>query len=111
MPFSTSLVAEFIGYRTAGLVYWGNLLLFGVLLWASWRYASRAGLVVEAALADLARSIECRIVVGQGLYAFGALLSVVGSYWAIAFIVLVQLNYAMAPRWRHRCRQGSAHGR
>lgn len=100
MPFSTNLVTEFIRYRTAIAVYWLNILLLGALLWVSWRYASRRRLVVEGAPADIARSIECRIVVAQGFYAFGALLSVIDTYWSIAFLVLVQLNYAVAPRLR-----------
>lgn len=98
MPFSTSLMAEFIGYRVALVAYWVNLLLFGIVLHASWRYASRAGLVRDDAPADIARSIESRIVIGQALYAFGALLCIVDTYWSIAFIILVQLNYAIAPR-------------
>ena len=35
---------------------------------------------------------------------FGALLCVIDTYWSIGFIILVQLNYAIAPRlpWRSR---------
>src|SRR3984885_4061633 len=44
-PFSTALMAEFTTLRTALLVYWLNILAFGALLLASWRYAKRAGLV------------------------------------------------------------------
>ena len=29
---------------------------------------------------------------------FGALLCLVNTYWSIGFIVLLQLNYAIAPR-------------
>lgn len=103
MPFSTGLMADFIRYRTALAVYWLNILLLGLLLLASWRYARRAGLVGEHAPGGIARSIECRIVVAQGLYAAGALLSLVDTYWSVGFIILVQLNYAVAPRfglWR-----------
>ena len=39
-----------------------------------------------------------RIVIAQALYAFGASLCVISTYWSIGFIVLVQLNYAIAPR-------------
>jgi hypothetical protein len=39
---------------------------------------------------------------GQGLNPFGALLCVVSTRWSIAFIVLAQLNYAIAPRFRQR---------
>jgi hypothetical protein len=31
------------------------------------------------------------------LYVFGALLCIIDTYWSIAFIVIVQLNYAIAP--------------
>jgi hypothetical protein len=45
-------------------------------------------------------AVERRIVIAQALYALGALLCVVNTYWSIAFIVLVQLNYVIAPRIR-----------
>lgn len=34
----------------------------------------------------------------QTLYAFGAFLCVFNTYWSIGFIVLVQLNFAIAPK-------------
>ena len=36
----------------------------------------------------------------QALYAVGALVGFVSTYWGIAFIVVVQLNFAVAPRVR-----------
>jgi TMEM175 potassium channel family protein len=98
MPFSTTLMAEFIEYRVALLLYWGNILLLGVVLFASWRYAVGAGLVKADAPAGLSRSVERRIVIAQALYAAGALLCVINTYWSLGFIVLLQLNYAIAPR-------------
>jgi uncharacterized membrane protein len=104
VPFSTSLMAEFITYRTALLLYWGNILLLGVAVLAMWRYARFAGLVRDEASIELACAVERRVFVAQGLYAFGAALCVINTYWSLAFIVLVQLNYAIAPRlpllWR-----------
>ena len=35
-------------------------------------------------------------------YAFGAALCIVNTYWSIAFIVTVQINYAVAPPWPFR---------
>jgi len=99
MPFSTSLLAEFIGFRLALLVYWANILLLGLVLYASWRYARHAGLA-ENAPPELSCAIERRILIAQTLYAFGALLCVFSTYWSIGLIVLVQLNYAIAPRFR-----------
>jgi len=44
-PFSTALLAEFITYRLALVVYWFDVLLLGVALYAGGRYAIRAELV------------------------------------------------------------------
>jgi uncharacterized membrane protein len=100
MPFSTSFIAEFMGYRTALLLYWGNILLLGVMLYASWRYARHAGLLNSEVTEEVVNAIESRILIGQALYAFGALLCLVNTYWSIGFIIMVQLNYAIAPRFR-----------
>ncbi len=98
MPFSTSLLTRFIDYRTALLVYWLDILMLGLTLLAAWTYAERAGLVDAGP--EVGAAIRRRIVVAQSLYAFGAALCVVSTYLAIAFIVAVQLNYAIAPRVR-----------
>ena len=44
MPFSTSLMAEFITLRTALLLYWLNIFVFGAILFASWRYCAARGI-------------------------------------------------------------------
>ena len=82
------------------MVYWLNILLLGAVLFGSLRYALRAGLMKEEATAEVRSANQRRIIIGQALYAFGALLCVFNTYVSIAFIVLVQLNYAMAPRIR-----------
>ena len=98
MPFSTRLLAEFISYRTVLVAYWANILLLGAVLFVSWRYARRAGLLQEEITYQKQCAMERRIVVAQALYAFGACLCLVNTYLSIAFIVLVQLNFALAPR-------------
>ena len=97
-PFSTMLLAEFPSYRIALVAYWINLLLLGVALYFSWVCALGEGLVKHDIPAEVPGAIKRRIVIAQALYAFGALLCVLSTYWSIAFIVLVQLNYAIAPR-------------
>ena len=98
MPFSTRLMTAFLAYRVALLVYWANILLLGAMLFASWRYATRAKLVRDDSPAGIGRSVERRIVIAQALYAGGAALCAIDTYWSLGFIVLVQLNYALAPR-------------
>ncbi len=99
MPFSTGLLAAFITFRLALVVYWLNILLLGSVLFVSWRYAQHAGLMKDDITAEIRSANERRIIIGQALYAFGALLCVINTYVSIAFIVLVQLNYAIAPRF------------
>jgi len=98
LPFSTRLLAEFIAFRTALLCYWSNLLLLGLVLYLTWRYAKRARLLKDDATQEVSKAIERRILIAQALYAAGAALCVFDTYWSIGFIVLVQLNFAVAPR-------------
>jgi uncharacterized membrane protein len=97
MPFSTKLLAEFISYRTALLTYWGNIVFLGSILYGSWGYVTRTNLLKADTPTGASAAICGRIVIGQSLYAFGALLCVFSTYLSIAFIILVQLNYAIAP--------------
>jgi uncharacterized membrane protein len=110
-PFSTSLLAEFIHFRIALLVYWCNILLLGLTPYWSWNYATRAHLLSDDLPASVAPAVVRRIVIAQSLYALGAALCFLNTYYSIAAIVLVQLNYAIAPRlcwglFSNRTRQG-----
>jgi uncharacterized membrane protein len=97
-PFSTTLLAEHVNYRVALLVYWLNLLVLGTTLYFSWVCASERGLVKTDLAPHIPTAIKRRIIIAQSLYVFGVLLCVFNTYCSIAFIVLVQLNYAIAPR-------------
>lgn len=98
MPFCTALIGEFITLRLALVVYWLNILALGAMLFACWRHAVRRGLVEPGRLAEIGAGIERRILVAQALYALGAALCIVNTYWSLGAIVLVQLNYVIAPR-------------
>ncbi|MGA2347708.1 MAG: TMEM175 family protein [Candidatus Sulfotelmatobacter sp.] len=98
-PFTTSLLAEFIHYRIALLVYWFNIVLLGAALYWSWSYATRARLLEDDVPAEIHSAVVRRIVIAQSLYAAGAALCFLNTYYSIAAIVLVQVNYAIAPRF------------
>lgn len=100
MPFSTGLLAAFITLRVALVIYWLNIFLLGLMLFIAWKYAEHAGLIKEEITAEMRSAVVRRIVIAQALYAFGALLCIFSTYVSITFIVLVQLNYAIAPRIR-----------
>ena len=98
-PFTTSLLAEFVLFRTALAVYWLDIFLCGLALLVIWTYVERAGLLREDVGPEVGRAIRRRIVVAQILYAIGMAIGVVvGTLPAIIFIVAVQLNFAIAPR-------------
>ena len=96
IPFSTALLAEYTRYRIALLIYWINLLLLGATLYWSWVCALGSGLVKEEISPEISHAVKRRIVVAQSLYALGALLCLIDTRLSIGFIVLVQLNYAIA---------------
>jgi uncharacterized membrane protein len=62
-PFSTMLLAGFIAYRIALLVYWVNLLLLGGTLYFTWVCAQGLGLVRDDIPPAAASAIKRRIVI------------------------------------------------
>ncbi|HKN21249.1 MAG TPA: TMEM175 family protein [Terracidiphilus sp.] len=98
LPLSTRLLAEFFDCRSALGIYWLNIFVLGAMLFWSWSYATRANLVKADAPDEVKGSICKRIVIAQSLYAAGAALCFIHIWLSIAAIVLVQLNYALAPR-------------
>src|ERR1700734_61706 len=98
LPFSTRLLADFLTYRTAFLVYWANIVVLGAGLYVTWAYAEGAKLIREEAHGEVSRAVKRRIVVAQSLYAIGALAGLVNVTLGIILIILIQLNYAIGPR-------------
>ena len=98
-PFSTALLARFPTLRVALVEYWLNIVLLGGMLLASAEYGLRAHLFHEEESPELARLFRGRILIAQGLYAFATALCIFFPTWvSITLIVLVQLNYVLAPR-------------
>jgi uncharacterized membrane protein len=100
VPFSTVLLAQFITFRLALLVYWANIAAMGAVLLWSWWYARRAGLIKADTPHEVVKALYRRVAVAQTLYAVGLILCLINTTWSITFILLVQLNYAIAPRHR-----------
>jgi len=99
-PFTTSLLAEYFDLRLALGLYWLNIFATGIAIYATWLYAEHAGLVRDDAGPEIGRAIRRRIVIAQVLYGLGFAIGLVfGTLPAVVFIVLVQLNFAIAPRF------------
>jgi uncharacterized membrane protein len=98
-PFTTSLLADFFQLRLALALYWLDIVVCGFALLAIWTYVERAGLVRDDVPPEVGRAIRRRILVAQVLYGTGMAVGLVfGTLPAVVFIVLVQLNFAIAPR-------------
>jgi uncharacterized membrane protein len=104
VPLTTRLLAEFIHYRVALGFYWLNIFVLGVMLYWSWAHATHRDLIKADTPDEIRNSICRRIVIAQSLYAVGAALCFIDTWFSIAAIVLVQLNYAIALRawWRKK---------
>jgi uncharacterized membrane protein len=99
VPFSTALLARFPTLRVALVEYWLNIVLLGLMLLVSAEYGLRAGLFQVDETPELAHLFRGRILIAQSLYAFATALCLIFPTWvSITLIVLVQLNYVLAPR-------------
>jgi len=79
------------------VLYWLNIAIIGAIIYAGWSYARRAGLTSDEVTPEVSHAVRRRIIVAQALYALGAALCVIDTRLSIGFIVLVQLNFAIAP--------------
>lgn len=103
VPFTTTLLTAFIHYRIALIVYWLNIVPLGAVLYWSWSYATSNQLLADDVPAEIHPAVVRRIIIAQSLYARDAVLCFINTYYAVAAIILVQINYAIAPRfcWRY----------
>jgi uncharacterized membrane protein len=99
VPFSTLLLARYYWLRIALIEYWLNIVLLGgALLWGL-LYGLRANLFREEGRGEMAHLMRGRILIAQSLYAIATALCLIFPTWvSIALIVLIQLNYVLAPR-------------
>lgn len=96
-PFSAALLENFIHLRIALAIFWLNLLLLGLMLYASWRYASANGLLRDDVSRETQSAIQRRIGVAQALYAVGFAFCAFSTFWSIIAIAIVQFVLAFAP--------------
>ena len=99
VPFSTLLLAHFWWLRTALVEYWLNIVMLGVMLLIGLEYGLRANLFGEEGKREMAYLMRGRILIAQSLYAAATALCIFFPTWvSIGLIVLIQLNYVLAPR-------------
>ncbi len=94
LPFTTAFLGDYTHFKFPIAVYWLNIFLMGLMLYINWNYACKQHFVNEETIGIVNAPLRKRIIVAQALYFLGALFCFISSYLSIAFIILVQLNYA-----------------
>jgi uncharacterized membrane protein len=104
IPFSTAFLTEYITFKLAIGVYWLNILILGIFTYVHWQYACKSGSISHEIpdFENTDKSLRNRIITAQIFYAIAALLCFISTYLSIAVLIAIQLNYAFAPRFRHR---------
>lgn len=99
VPFSTLLLGRYYWLRVALIEYWLNIVLLGAAMLGTLQYGLRANLFREEGRKEMATLIRGRILIAQSLYAGATLLCLIFPTWvSITLIVLIQVNYVLAPR-------------
>lgn len=98
LPFTTAFLSEYIDFKFAIFIYWLNIFLLGVIIYINWHYAYSKDFlsVTGEEKININKAVRKRIITAQSLYFLGMLLCFINTYVSIAFIILVQLNYALA---------------
>jgi len=101
VPFTTSLLAEYIGHgeqRVAAMVYMGNFLVIAIFFNLIWRYAAHSHrLLAHDVSEDEVRSINRAYILGPPVY----LLCFVIAYFSVplALGMTIALVYFMPCHW------------
>lgn len=99
IPFSTALLAEHPGETESVLFYGGNLLATGLMLYASWRYATDRHRLVDADLNRLLIKFGgVRTLVGTAVVLAGMALAPLDTRLSIALFVAVPFYYIFPGR-------------
>jgi uncharacterized membrane protein len=99
VPFSTLLLARYCWLKVALIEYWLNIVLLGATLFVGLLYGLSANLFREEGRSEMAFLMRGRILIAQSLYAVATALCLIFPTWvSITLIILIQVNYVLAPR-------------
>jgi uncharacterized membrane protein len=99
VPFSTLLLARYWWLKVALIEYWLNIVLLGAALFVGLLYGLHANLFREEGRSEMAFLMRGRILIAQSLYAVATALCLIFPTWvSITLIILIQVNYVLAPR-------------
>lgn len=96
LPFTTAFLGDYTQFKFPVFVYWFNIFMLGAMLYVNWIYAKKKGLTDKETESTVDKPLKNRIIIAQSLYFIGALMCFISPLISIAFIILIQANYAFA---------------
>ncbi|TGK04803.1 DUF1211 domain-containing protein [Leptospira semungkisensis] len=104
LPFSTSLLSEYMHYKMAIGIYWLNIFALGATVYLHWRYAYKKDFLDPEIpnKAEVNHAQTRRILTAQTMYAIAAALCFINNYLSVLVTFAIQLNYAIAPRFKNK---------
>ncbi len=94
LPFTTAFLSNYTYFKFPVFVYWFNIFMLGTMLYINWIYAKKKQLTDPETETMVDKPLKNRIIIAQTLYFLGAMLSFINPLLSVAFIILVQTNYA-----------------
>jgi len=96
-PFTTAFLSEYIEFRFAVGIYWLNLFLIGMMLNKVLNYANKHNFINTELVekSEIRQAMLRRGILAQTLYACGALLCFISTYFSITVLILVQLYFVL----------------
>jgi uncharacterized membrane protein len=99
IPFSTGLLGQYSGERTALIVYGLNLIMAGGLLYGHWSYATRRYRLVESQIpAEVVTLAKNRIAMGPAASILAVCVSFLEARLSLAIFALIPLLYLLPGR-------------
>jgi uncharacterized membrane protein len=106
MPFSTALVGAYYNEPIAVVVYCGNLIVAGLVLFAQLEYAAGAGRLFDADIDPrFLRLARQRSLMGPAIYLLAAGLAFINTSLSLVLCALTLVLYILPGRvdayWKH----------
>lgn len=98
VPFTTAFLSEHITFKFAIALYWFHLFCLGTTLLLHWNYAYSHGYAGnDPKNLAVNKAIKNRIILAEVLYTLSSLLCFISPILSISVIILIHLNFALAP--------------
>jgi uncharacterized membrane protein len=98
LPYTTAFLSEYITFKFTMALYWFHLFCLGLILLLHWNYAYKHGYIVnDTENLSVNKAIQNRIILAVILYTLGALFYFINPILSISVIILIHLNFALAP--------------